>query len=222
MSGAAFTNFAGVRLSTGTITIPFYGLWAADVAFPDAGDIPATGLLAFGDLSLFGTVVRTLPYAGSRTARIVGGYNGWSKTLPARAYALPSGIPLSMLLGDAAKECGELVKLATDGSVGARYIRDVSPAGFLLRAFAPLWWVDPTGVTRVGPRDNDGTAITSAFDVIDASGGLGRFVVATDAPSEWMPGRTFAGPTVPEAKTVSLVTHTVKGGGVGRVEVLAA
>ena len=220
MSG--FSNYSGARFSSGSVVIPMYGTWAADLSFADASPIPANGTLTIGDLVLFGTVTGQLNFGGARSARLVGGYGAWRKTIGARAYANPNGVSLSTVIGDAAKDCGEQVKVTTDASVGAAYVREAAPASRTLRSLAgAMWWVDPTGVTRVGPRDSDGVAIDSVFEILAANGSDSRYTIATDTPAEWLPGRIFSGPTVTTPAKVSIAIHTVTGTGKGRVEVLA-
>lgn len=220
---SAFTNFAGARIVSGRITMPLYGAWVADIVIADATPIPTTGTLAFGSLSLTGTVVRSLAYSGLQNARLVGGYGGWRRTIPSRAYQFAAGVLLSTVLGDAAKECGESVTVTTDASIGTAYVREQAPASRTLRGLAgALWWIDPTGTTRVGPRDGANAAVSSQYEVINANGGDGAYSIATDAPGDWFPGVSFTSPAVPVAKVVQFVTHTVTDSGKGRVEVLAA
>ena len=142
---------------------------------------------------------------------MVGGYGGWQKSIPAKSYYFASGIPLSMVLNDAAVECGEQwggtvgaasdLQLYASQSIGTRYVREQGNAQQVLRQqVGNLWWIDSSGNTRMAPRAS--TLITSPFEIINWSGGKGKFQVATESPGDWIPGRTFNNPVIGAVQTV--------------------
>jgi len=209
----------GRRVVSGTLMIPYYGAWTADVVLSVADTIPTQTQLVIGDLTLTCAVYRQLSSAGSRSARIVAGFGGWRKTIPAQAYSNPSGLRVSLLLGDAAKLVGEKVSVAQDMSVGSLFVRENAPATRVLRQLAgSLWWIDANGTTQVGPRSS--AAITSAFTAVEWSGAKGRFNIATEVLSDWMPGRTFTTPNVTTAQTVAETSIALGNDGKVRLTVL--
>jgi len=217
---SAFAMINDHRLTTVSLLHPMYGRWSADVVLADAAMVTNPITLTIGDLTLAGTIFRQASFAGSRSARLVAGAGGWGKKLTAKPYQSDAGIRLSMLLRDAALEVGESIVLDADGTVGNAYPREAAPASQVLRQLGgPLWWIDPSGVTHVGARPS--TPITSDFDVIHWSGKTGKFEIATERYSDWVPGRTFTAPTVSGVRTISLVSLEQTNEGKLRLEVLA-
>lgn len=220
MSAGDFAAFGGQRVITAHVAIPAYGAWSADVSLAVSAPIPSTAApLVLGDLSLLGTVFRAADFAGSRSARVVGGYGGWQKSVPAQAYR-GANVRISTVLKDAAAAVGERVQVdASDTNLGS-FTRAAGRASQTLRQVGgPQWWVAPDGVTHVGPRP--ASAITSQFDVIAWSGKTGRFTIASETLADWLPGRTFTAPTVGSTKTIGFVSIEMANDGRLRLEVLA-
>lgn len=218
MSGAVTLN--GVRVVSGSITIPFYGACVADVVLSDSKEIPSSSTLAAGNLNLTVTIVRQASFAASRSARILGGSAGWRKVLPSRGYSHLAGVKLSTVLGDAARECGETIVIDVDRTIGTHYARDEGKAERVLELeIGGQWWVDPSGVTRT--KDRDTSPIVSPFTVIAWSGGKGQFEIATEDIASWQPGRTFTAPTVEGTQQVSSVTIEVDNEGKARLHILS-
>jgi collagen triple helix repeat protein len=197
------------------LVIPSKGLWTADVVLNQSVPMSAlagAAVIKLGDeFTLVGTVFRAGDFTGAAGYRIVGGEGGWMKLLPAaQAYHSPAGVKLSSVLKDIAKQVGETVNVQQDSTVGTFYLREANaPASRALNALAPSWWANPAdGVTQVGTRAQ--SLITSQFEVLPASQGtsllLGRIVVATDKPQDWVPGLQFQSLTV-SLKTISAVVH---------------
>lgn len=216
-------TFAGARATGLRLIMPLYGLWAADVVLASEAPIPTVAdTLRIGGLALVGTSLRTAPFAGARTARLVGGFGGWHKPVDAQAY-LGSSVRVSTVLKDAAAAVGEHVSVDVNDTPLGRFTREHGPASQVLRQVAGLlWWVAPDGVTHVGPRARAGVPITSDFDVLEWSGALGRFTIATEVLADWLPGRTFSAPTVAGTQTISYTDVTMDNAGKLRVEVLAS
>jgi hypothetical protein len=234
-----WSSLAGLQVVAGSVMIPWYGAWVAEISVAVTTAVPTTMVpLVIGDLTLQGTVYRQAAYAGARTALVVGGHGGWIKQVQARAYRLAGGVPLSMILGDVCTDCGETIGAATTAAiagqtVGPFFVREAAEASRTLSQLdLALWWVDSTGATQTTPRTTTTYAgsttdlahigpVTSHFDVLDWQGATGKFQIGTEVMSDWMPGRTFTNANVPTAQTVSLVTLDIQGSGSARVEILA-
>lgn len=214
---SAFATCNGVRIVSGAAVFPMYGIWTASLLLAGPDTMTAAAAIVIGALTLAGTVYRTAPFAGSRHVLVVGGKGGWRHALAERQYTMGS-VMLSLVLGDAAIECGETLSLSGDVSLGSTYTRPAGTGGELLRALAPLWWMDTNGITQVKGRP--GARIGSPFTVEDWDGSAGAFSVATEAPQDWMPGNTFSGPTVPTAQQISLSRIVMENSGRVRVRAL--
>lgn len=219
---ADYSTLSGERVVSGSLMIPRYGAWVADVALAIQTTLRSPVTLTVGSLSLVGAVVRAGAYAGSRAYRLVGGYGGWRRNIGARAYASAVGVSSAMVLGDIAAEVGEVVAVNAPEYLGASYVRTAGPASTTLRQIAATWWVDAQGVTQVdGVRSQ--ALITSAFLPTHRDGAAGLVQIATEAESDWMPGRTFTSPLL------NGTIHQVQASrfawgrdGVARVEVMTA
>ncbi len=209
----------GERVISGSITIPYYGPWVADVILASAVNIAPAVTLVAGDLSLKGTIVRQASFAASRSARIVGGGAGWRKSLPARGYSHIAGVKLSSILSDAARESGEQINVSPDRVVGTHYARDEGKAERVLSLEADgKWWIDAAGVTQISDRIT--SPIVTPFTVVAWSGGKGLFEIGSESIAPWQPGRTFTSSTVTTAQTVATVTIEVDNEGKLRLHVL--
>jgi hypothetical protein len=188
------------------LSIPLYGLWVADVAL-SLGTLIASGpvSLTLGNMTLSGAVYRQNVFAGQVKARLVGGAGGWNKKVAARGYNNPAGVLLSMVLGDAAMEVGETVSVAQDQVIGNFYARFADKASRVLAAVGgPSWWVDSSGVTRIGPRT--ASTIKSSFVVEDYKPHTGELVVSTEDYASWQPGAMFTSATT-GTQTIASVRH---------------
>ncbi len=216
----SYASLSGARVVSGHLTVSTYGAAVADVVLADEGAVPEACSLTIANLTMALHVHRQAAFAGQRSARLVGGAGGWRREVPARAYHSPGGIPISMVLADAAREVGEKIVVANDASVGTYYVREAAPAARTLRQLAGRrWWIDPAGVTHVGPRPP--TTVRSEFLAASHDGSEGRYSIATEDLAAWLPGATFSNSLVP-ATVVSSVSVTLEQAGKMRVEVLAA
>lgn len=213
----------GSRVTAASITTPYYGTWSADVALAEATEIPDAIDVVIGDLTLKGTVIRRGDFAGSRTLRAVGGGAGWRKALPAKGYSHPAGVKLSSVLGDAARESGERIDIATDRTIGAHYARDAFEAKaerVLKLLLDDKWWMDPNGVTQTKDRATD--PIVTPFTVISWIASKGQFEIATETIAPWQPGRTFTAPNAPGTHSISSVTIEADNEGKLRLHILTS
>jgi len=199
----------GVAIKTAEVTLPFRGVWTADVV--TEGEIDADGpvTITIADLTLVGTVDRMGDFLGSGNLRIVGGAGGWMKPVPAKYYQNSFGLKLSPIVSDAAREAGETVNVSSDAerTVGSFYMREQAPAARVLAQLTSLWWVDFAGVTQVAVT-RKATPITATFDVLPKGTDLhlGRVALATDTPCAFVPGCTFSSQTLSK-QTISTVVH---------------
>ncbi len=214
----------GRRVTSASITFPMFGAWAADVVLADAPELATTAKgvsLVVADLTIVGTVVRQGSFAGSLTARIVGGAAGWRTELPAKGYSHAVGVKLSSVLDDAARENGETFATSPDRQLGSHWVRERAKGEALLSILLDgEWWIDAAGVTQMAARD--ASAIVTPFTVINWQGGLGSFEIAAESLAAWQPGRTFSAPTVPATQTISSVTVSASNEGKLRLHVLSA
>lgn len=205
-----FAAVNGVRVVNARVIIPASGLWHADVRLDTATSLPdeqgaCTTLLA--GLSLKGSKFRAANYQGSLRARLMGGI-GWTRPLGTKFYKLDAGVRASIVLGDAARELGETLSLATDRVLGVRWARiGGAPGSRLIRQIAgERWFITPDGITTIGERP--GGIIASSYEVLASDGALGRFTIATETPADFAPGRTFSTPTL-GPRVISCVEHVL-------------
>lgn len=222
-----YIDLNGTRVTVGAVSIPYLGAWVADVTLALAESLTSAAdgcVLTLGNLQLVGTVVRVASFAGSKSARIVGGAGGWRAPVSAQAYYDPAGVRLSTVLGDAAAAAGETLSLnVADARIGTTYTRMGAPAKasqVLAHLSNGLWYIDAKGVTQVGAARTS-RVIASPFTVEHWSGALGRFRVAHEDFASWLPGNTFSAVNVSTPQTVSLVSHRLENDGILRTEILA-
>lgn len=213
----------GQRASKMNITVPYYGAWVSDVVLAEGGTaISGRVVLRMGKLEANGFVYRSASYAGSQMLRVVGGKNcGWRKVIGARGYSHEAGVKKSSVIKDAASLVGETVSIANDRVIGTNYVRIKGKAERVLKLLTNgVWYIDFNGVTQV--RDRVSSPIQSQFNVISRKGTIGKFEIATETVTDWLPGRTFTAPTVPDTQIISLMNLSSENGGATRVFVLTA
>jgi hypothetical protein len=202
-----FCEVSGNRVVHGTITIPFLGIWHADLLMDQVVELSGLQTVTLGPLSLKGTSILAGTFSGSTRTRIVGGYAGWRKALPAKNYQHDLGVKKSTVLGDAAREAGEKLFQLTDGILGTKWVREQAIAARTLELCGDTWWMRGDAVTVVGTRDS--SAIASHFNVISTQLAIGQLFVATDDVQDWIPGRTFSTPVI-STRTISSVMHHIE------------
>ena len=215
-------TYNGLRVVAGKVTIPYSATWAAvlELSTEDALAVGTTASLVIGagsdaPLSLVGTVLRSVQSSGLRKVLLAGGYGGWAQTVPAYPYSVSTGIALSLVVKDVAAAVGEKVRVASDVTIGVKYLRQNKLASQVLRHLVgSAWYVDVDGTTVVNAT-RPVSAITSDFIVerylIDH-----QYVVATESPADWLPGRTASAPQIDGTVSVSSVTHTFDNNGTHR------
>lgn len=215
----AFAMLGNVRIASGDLAIPQYGLWSADVSLADDVAIPANTSIVLGNLTMACNVYRQTGFAGSRTCRVVAGFGGWRNELAAKQYDLPYGVRLSLVLGDAALEAGEKINVPNDAIIGPGYVREKAPASRTLRQLAgENWYADASGTVQVAAWPT--ATIKTAYQVIDQDGGQGKVAIATEDYASWMPGTTFTNTFLSGTFTNCGVIYTFHNDGTFRLEVL--
>lgn len=216
---SAFATLAGLRIVSGSIAIPLYGMWTGDVSLATDDPIQDSVSLVLGNLTMAGHVYRQADFAGARRCRITAGAGGWRNEVVAKQYSLASGVKLGLILGDAASEVGEKVNVPNDSIVGTGYVRERGPASRVLRQLAGAdWYIDSAGVTQIAPWP--ARKVPTSFSVEDQDGGQGRVTIATEDYVSWMPGCTFTAPTLDGTFANCGVLYKFDGEGKFRLEVL--
>lgn len=201
-----FASLNGHPLQQGTLSIPFYGAWVADVNVASGGEnLSGRVTLVLAGLTLKGYIFRGGDFTGSTIYRVCGG-SGWQIEVTPYPYISRFGLKLSIILKDVASKIGETVNVQTDRTIGTFYLRQRAPASRVLQQLSPHYWIDPAGVTQVGERSSP--TITSSFSVLPGTNlGLGKIVVGTEAVEDWVPGSLFSGATLPQQRKISGVLH---------------
>jgi len=149
---------AGQRISYMEMIEQPKGLWSAFCRFEqDAPELSGTVMIEMGSRKRLGTITR---FDGThmlrRSAVIVGGYGGWSKTVEARQYHLEGGVPAQRVAEDLCLFNGERLGTFVPSSafLGKDFVRNSTLASTILQTIsgsAP-WWVQDDGKTNVGDR----------------------------------------------------------------------
>lgn len=217
---ADYADLNGNRIISASVAIPYYGTWVADVVLADTAPLTPNVTLSIGNVTLIGYVKRMANFAGSRSARIVGGFGGWGTQIEAKAYQSPVQLTRSLIMTDAAIEVGEALLSISDEFVGQNFVREAAPAERLLRQLCgPLWYMNAIGQTVIGGARTS-TLIRSDYEVISWSGAKGHFSIATEDMASWMPGNQFISSTVTTVQTLSMVRYEATNDGILRVEAL--
>ena len=137
--------------------VPTWGLWWADLEFAEDPEIAVDDVVSgsVGGQDFLATVIASGSDGGSGYgARLVGGYGGWMRTIPAKPYRNDLGVSVATILGDAARACGEVIDTSTvSARVGPHFSRREGGAYHTLNGLAPAgWYVDFDGVTHIGLR----------------------------------------------------------------------
>ena len=227
-----FASLSGVPVVACALTVPYSGIWHADVTLDRVLPAPLVGsqVLALAGSTWACAVVRVGDFAGVRKARLVGGTGGWRRPVlvPPPPFTSPLGVPIALVLATAAGLATEAPPnlagyvgspLLGSPPLGGSYVFQAGPMSLVLQdLLGDDWWIDATGTVQVAPV-RPPTPILSPFTCIDFRGDEGIATIATDAVGDWTPGATFLGPTI--SGTVSRVTHYLRHDGL-RSEVMIA
>lgn len=216
------SDLAGQRASSLTLHIPETGSGRADIVLT-GGAVPAIGArltLTASDLPFVGTVLRADNDAPDKPHVVLVGGIGWETPIVGTppSYQNDSGVRRSTVLKDLAKRAkssampsGEPIELPSgpDIVIGKAWSCPAAPPGNVLRVrdalsalyeqgFAPVWRVDPDGVTRFGARV--GAAVTARATQLKRNAGVGFTSYGVDGVKAFLPGNIVEG--VPIRKLV--------------------
>lgn len=196
----------GRTVLEGRVHLPAWGAWTAVVETDLSEQTSGAATIVLGDLTLKGTIVSAGIADATRTRyRIVGGAGGWGRTVSRRAYTNDAGIKRALIVGDAARDCGETMGTVT-GTVGVSYVRHEGPAARVLDDVAARdWYVDELGVTQIGKRAR--TTVTPSPHVLTVDAARGRVDLAPELLAGLVPGVVVSGVEALD------VEHTVSGDG---------
>lgn len=185
----SIATLAGNRVIAARATIPAVGIWWADVVVDDEVELSGAVKLVLADLALDGTVIAGGPYSGESRYTICGGAGGWGKTLDRRHYSNDLGVKVAKVLTDAAEGAGETLDVSTvaGSTVGSSFTREEGPASRLLHQLAPsAWYVDETGITRLGRRPR--VEFEAEATRVSADPAFGTVELAADQITTLLPG----------------------------------
>ena len=190
-------------------TIPRVGIPHLECELSTDQPLPTgTGSLSLEGSANLVTITRAGDFAGKQRASAVGGYYGWSQTIPAKGYASPVGIATAKLITDAARECGEVPGVLPTTIIGGSYARRQGAASRVLQAAGVDWWIDSAGITQTGTRSS--ALITDpALTVLDYDPADGELLLGAGDVSQYTPGRTISTPTV-GTLTLDLLTIMIR------------
>ncbi len=213
-----FATLNGSRIVGGSICLPYYGTWVADISLASADPISSDCKIVFGNLNLSGSIIRSAGFSGTRTVRLVGGKGGLRKPVNEQAYYSSNGVKISTVLRDVCGIVGEQITIYQDRTVGSIFVREKTDSAerILRQILGDAWWVDELGVIQTKPRAS--TQVKTDFTISSYSGGKGKFDIATEDPASWVPGRTFKNFNLDTLQTISTVNISL--GEKSRLEIL--
>lgn len=190
----SYASINGTPASNLHLTVGWNGPWFCDVDIEASTNVSGKVTLIIGDsLALVGTVdtSRDGVFGDTRSVRIVGGANGWARSLPPRDYANDAGVKVESIAQHLAMATGETfgTLAPTTPRVGVHYTRrSGSAANTLVDIIGDVqWWVDYAGVTQVGARPAS-TPDPRAYAVVDYDARSGRAVISPDDLGTISPG----------------------------------
>src|SRR5262245_9090170 len=127
----SYATLNDILVARANVTLPRVGNWTADVWLDRPEPLDGAVTFTLGDLELRGSIVRGGEWQGAGAYRIEGGAGGWRREIPAKWYST-GAVRRSVVLKDAARECGETVALDAHAVVGPAYVRPVGAASRVL------------------------------------------------------------------------------------------
>lgn len=190
---AAYT-VNGTQIQSITLKMPRWGVWTARCKL--AGDkvlLAGTSVVVvLGDLTLTGVVRHGGVFISSAEYVIVGGKDGWSKTIGRKNYRTDAGVQLSTVVSDLVKDSGEPIRLmpGVDQSLGYAWSRPAGVASQALDLLAPHWWVAPGGTTCIGERAETvlPKTVKWSLESYDPANKIAVIGVSNDTVAAFQPG----------------------------------
>jgi hypothetical protein len=171
----AFASVNGQRLTGFRLVVGNVGPWFAECDLEEAPALTGRVTITLGKQQLVGTVVAQQDgsFGLQQKCRIVGGANGWGRSLAPKNYHNDAGVKAQLIAADAAREVGETLGQFVPAveRVGNDYVRRAALASSVLEqacGAGVAWWIDYAGVTHAGPRPSSPAAMADyevlAFD----------------------------------------------------------
>lgn len=192
----ASATLEGHRVTTATVHVPAWGRWWADVSIDGEHTLTGSVPLVVADLTLVGAVLSGGVHEGRSHYRVVGGNGGWGAEIPAKGYVNDAGVKASVVLQDAASECGETLDASTlpTTRLGPSWVRAEGAASATLNAVAPRnWYVHTDGKTRIGQRPTSTLSGNVTHGPVDLA--RGTVTLASESIAGIMPGLVVDGLT---------------------------
>jgi hypothetical protein len=148
------TTLNGITVTRAEVFLSAWGVPWADVELDEPAELSGDVVLEFTGLTLVGTIASGGPYQGRARYRVAGGKGRWGSTVKRKAYANDAGVKASLVVRDAAGECGEtLTGPLPTHAVGPHFTRPDGAASDVLNLVTPrAWYVSEDGLTRIGAR----------------------------------------------------------------------
>jgi len=212
-----YAALEGIPIVRGSLVVPAWGIWHADVWLDRAASLSGSVTLQLADLTAKATVIRGVSTLGQAGYRIVGGAGGWRQAIGSWQYANAAGLTLSTVLQHVAAPIGETVNVPADVAIGTAYVRQAGRASLVLQQLITGgWYMGYDGITYAAPRTPG--VVAGTWSLISVAQPSTAYVVATESVAEWLPGASFAGPSV--SGVVNRVRHVITSGTL-RTEVMA-
>lgn len=188
------------RIIDAVVDIPEFGRWFADVTIDEPVQLSGRVELKIADVTLSCTVMSGGPYQGRGRFHLVGGAGGWGSTVPAKSYANDAGVKHATILGDAASEAGETIETISPSlRAGPHYTRPKDAASLVLEQLAPgAWYIDATGVTRLGKRAPSAPRGAVTKTSVDLA--RGTMTIAADEIGWIVPGLVIDGMAIVDVR----------------------
>jgi hypothetical protein len=185
-------TFAGNACARARVNVPAWGCWWAGVDLAEPETVAGATSLVLAGQAMACAVMSGGAADGRAAYRAVSGAGGWGKAITKKSYLDDSGVALSKVLGDLAREVGETIADVPNTRLGPHYARPDGYAYEVLNLLAPKnWYVDFAGVTRIGQRPT--AAYSGDAPRVRRDPYLGVIDLAVDKLDGLLPGVTIDG-----------------------------
>lgn len=210
-------SLGGNTCTHARLQIPKWGRAWADVELAEAVVLAGRQTLTIAEATYAMTITSGGVTDDARARyRLVAGNGGWGTNLPPRAgYQSDAGIPASLVIRDAARDCGEQVGTLPTATLGPHYTREVGLASAIINYLAPQsWYVDAAGITQFGARATSSYGGQGTRTRVDPAAGVVE--LAVDEVANLQPGVVVDGITALDIEievTPQRITARVYGAG---------
>jgi hypothetical protein len=185
-------TFAGNTCTRARVNVPAWGCWWVGVDLSEPETVAGATSLVLAGQAMVCTVMSGGAADGRAAYRAVGGAGGWGKPVAKKSYSDDSGVALSKVLSDLAREVGETIADVPSTRLGPHYARPECSAYEVLNLLAPKnWHVDFAGVTRIGQRPT--VAYAGDAPRVRRDPYIGVIDLAVDTLDGLLPGATVDG-----------------------------